>query len=122
MRVNILQVCREISKGFNCSKMSACCNKYTHECNHHYVIVEQRKAYKLPGVHYYLCKTCGHEKPLNDACVIEIEHQHDYRNYRGCTNGFYILRCTHFGCESFLRIFNPESQDYIKNGKHYLED
>lgn len=125
MRVSILQVrlvCREVSKGFDCCEMSVCPNAYAPKTDHRYVVVEQRRAYNSHGFHYYHCKACGHEKPLNDACVIDMEHQHDYRNYRGCPNGFYILRCTHFGCESFLRVFNPESQDYIKNGKHYLED
>ena len=124
MRVNILQVrlvCREISKRFDCSNMSSCTNEYTPK-QHRYVIVEQRRAYNSPGVHYYLCKACGHEKSLEDACIIEMDHQHDYRGYRGCTNGFYIIRCIHFGCESFLRIFNPESQECINNGKHYLDD
>ena len=125
MRVNILQVrlsSAAISKGFDCVKMASCANSYPPKFGHRYVIVEQRQKYNAPGCHYYLCKSCGHEKPLEDACVIEMDHHHDYRNYRGCINGFYILRCMHFGCESFLRIFNPESQACTNEGKHHLEE
>ena len=104
------------------SNMTSCTNSYPPKFEHNYVIVEHRDKYYDYGVHYYLCKRCGHEKPIEDACVIEMEHQHDYRNYRGCINGFYIIRCTHFGCDSFLRIFNPESQACTNDGKHHIED
>jgi hypothetical protein len=126
MFVNILQVPRlgsaSISKGFDCIKMSACAHSNLPNSEHRYVIVEQRPKYYDPGCHYYLCKSCGHEKSLENACVIEMDHQHDYRNYRGCINGFYIIRCTHYGCDSFLRIFNPESQACTNEGKHHLEE
>lgn len=125
MRVNILQFRLAgitVLKGFDCSQMSYCPNAYSPKSEHLYIIVEQRSTCNIPGSHYYLCKGCGHEKPLEHACVIEMDHQHDYRNYRGCMNGFYILRCTHLGCESFLRIFNPQSQACSNEGKHHLED
>lgn len=89
---------------------------------HNYVLVEQRMQFKLPGMHYYLCISCGDEKPLLDSCVIDMDHQHEYCNYRGCNNGFYILRCRHFGCESFLRLFNTASLECSNNGKHFLEE
>jgi len=129
MRVNILQVRLvslgigvSLAKGFDCSPMSCNICPYSASFKHHYIIVEQKKDSKALASHYYICKGCGHEKPLEDACVIEMDHQHDYRNYRGCTNGFYIFRCTHFGCDSFLRIFNPESQACTNIGKRHLED
>ena len=112
----------QFAEGFDCIQMSECTNSYPSKIKHNYVIVEQREKYYASGVHYYLCKSCGHEKPIEDACVIEMEHQHDYRNYRGCIHGFYIIRCTHFGCDSFLRIFNPESQACTNDGKHHIED
>jgi hypothetical protein len=102
--------------------MSLCKNSYPPKFEHRYVIIEQRQKYYTPGIHYYLCKGCGNEKPLENACVIEMDHQHDYRNYRGCSNGFHILRCTHFGCDSFLRLFNSESQVCTNKGKHHLEE
>jgi len=104
--------------------MSVCKNSFPPNFEHRYIIVEQRDKYNdnESGVHYYLCKSCGNEKPMEDACIIEMEHQHDYRNYSGCINGFYIIRCTHFGCDSFLRIFNPDSQACSNEGKHHIED
>ena len=89
---------------------------------HRFILVQQRLHSKAPPSHYYICKSCGREKPLENACVIDMDHQHDYRTYRGCTNGFYILRCTHYGCESFLRIFNSASQACNTEGKRHLED
>jgi hypothetical protein len=127
MRVNILQIRLQqqspvSSEGFDCCRMSAACeHSYPPKFEHRYVMVEQRQKHNEPGRHYYLCKQCGNEKALDDVCVIEMDHQHDYRNYRGCVNGFYILRCTHFGCESFLRIFNAESQICSNKGKHHLD-
>ena len=102
--------------------MSSCKYSYPPEFNHKYVIVEQRKNYYAPGCHFYLCKSCGIEKHLEDVSAIEIDHQHNYQNYSGCVNGFYILRCTQFECESFLRIFNPASQACTNKGKRHLED
>ena len=102
--------------------MSVCAYSNQPDSEHRYVIVEQRREYKVPGHHYLLCKSCGHEKPLENACVIDMDHRHDYSNYRGCINGFYIIRCTQYGCESFLRIFNPESQACTNEGKHHLEE
>jgi hypothetical protein len=102
--------------------MSSCINSCAPKFEHHYIVVEQRRVYQSPGTYYYLCRGCGHEKPIENACVIDMEHQHEYCNYRGCINGFYIIRCTHFGCESFLRIFNPESQNCTNEGKHYMDN
>ena len=96
---------------FDCCQMSVCTNSFLPKYQHRYVIVEQRAKYNEIGCLYYLCKSCGHEKPIKDACVIEMDHQHDYCNYRGCNNGFYIIRCTHYGCESFLRILKSDNQE-----------
>ena len=102
--------------------MSSCTNSYPPDFNHRYIIVEQRSKYSAVKCHFYLCKSCGHEKPLEDACVIEMDHQHNYKNYSGSVHGFYILRCTQFECESFLRIFNPESQACTNEGKRHLDE
>jgi hypothetical protein len=123
MRENILQV-RLFASAPPLVSMSSCSgtNSQAYNHNHRYILVEERMHSKAPASHYYICKSCGHEKPLEHACVVEIDHQHDYRTYRGCTNGFYILRCTHYGCESFLRIFNSDSQTCTNNGKRHLEE
>ncbi len=88
--------------------MSTCKNSYPPKFEHHYIMIEQRNTCSALGDHYYICKCCGHEKPLMNACVIDIEHQHDYSNYCGCLKGFHILKCTYFGCDSVLRIFNTD--------------
>jgi hypothetical protein len=85
---------------------------------HRYIYVEQRC--NDAKTHYYMCKGCGDEKPLEHACVVQVDHDHDYRNYCGCIGGFYVLRCTYFGCDSILRIFNKDSQTCINTGKHKL--
>lgn len=79
-------------------------------CGHNFVLVEQRRIFKEPGAFYNLCVRCGHEKVLNDVCVIDIEHTHDYCDFRGCNNGFYIIRCKHPNCQSFLRVQNIEQE------------
>lgn len=90
--------------------------------NHKYILVEQRIYCKVPGVYLYICKNCGHEKILEDTSVIDKFHKHYYKNYCGCMNGFYILRCAYNGCDSYLKIFNPESQTCTNKGKRHLED
>ena len=128
MRCKILKVRVARGKqGIDFSAMSSpsgntgCMYSYASNMMHHYVLVEQRQTYQSTGCHYHLCVRCGHEKALEDACIVEMEHQHDYRLFRGCSNGFYILRCNHLGCESLMRIFNPDSQTCTTEGKRHLE-
>ena len=100
----------------------SCKNSYPPKFEHHYIVVEQRQVYQSTGTLYFLCKGCGYEKAIENACVIDMDHQHDYHNFCGISNSFYIIRCTHFGCESLLRIFNSESLNNTNERKHYIED
>lgn len=111
-----------MSNEFDSAKISSCKYSYLPNFEHRYIIVEQRQKYNASGFHFYLCKCCGLEKPLEDSFVMEKEHQHNYMNYCGCMNGFYILRCTQYGCNSFLKIFNTNSQECSNKDKRHLED
>jgi hypothetical protein len=89
---------------------------------HRFILVDQRNDIRGASNYYNLCTKCGIEKVQRDSCVIDISHQHDYKNYSGCNNGFHILRCTYLGCDSMLRLFNLESRQLHNHRKHMLEE
>lgn len=94
---------------------SICKNKYNitmaDQCTsssgrHHFILVAEQQ--QINGVVTYslLCNRCGKEDRMENSCVVDISHQHDYRNYSCCSGGFHIFHCTYLGCDSILRLVN----------------
>ena len=100
-------------------------------CNHNNILIEQRQTVDSLGKHFNLCTKCGFQSPLEDSCVIEISHQHDYTIYYGITGCYYMMKCSHFDCNAILQIRNPELYEnnnnqntdnhYNHQSNHYLD-
>jgi hypothetical protein len=77
---------------------------------HKYFPVIQSNYPGQPCSYYFICKKCGDEKPLENGCVIDISHQHNFCNYSGMQNGFHLFRCSDITCDTLYKLFPSKSE------------
>lgn len=82
---------------------------------HSFIIIFQKYHPKDKGVYFNYCVRCGKEEALpTDMCIYDLTHNHDYSKYCWTRDGYYIFRCSYYGCESIMRLWKNTSgeRDY----------
>lgn len=88
--------------------------------SHSFTIVLQKNFPMHKGEYFNYCVRCGKEEALPiDMCVYDMTHNHDYTKYCWTRDGFYIFRCSYYGCESLMRLWKNYNS---KNDYHYNTD
>lgn len=93
---------------FNMAKSTICNGFYTHS----FTIILQKNYPTDKGVYFNYCVRCGKEEVLpSDMCVYDLTHKHDYSKYSWIRDGYYIFRCSYYGCDSLMRLWKNISAE-----------